>query len=953
MPRLPIAFLALLAAASTAAAQPSDAKKTSTALLTEAARFESEGAFEKAIDKAQKAVDKAVADQRKDVAARALQVLGRSNENLNPEKIADAQAAYGRIVAEFGDQEPVAGWAKDKISWKGIDVWIRQFAAALQKERDEERAIFSALNDIKAPETDPRIVELRGKLTTLKTWAGEQKAAFWAKAQPLDKDAVPGLMTGLAHKDGVVRAACAEFIAETADEPGIASVVSRLADDAARPGAALALSKIFGEFASAKKFDEEAAKIMEDLQDIKAPSDRSKALVEKNMERARALQQKANEIRKNIPAALDSPKIQDALKDVLGNEKQPAGQIEAAKALESVGDLAGPLVDALLTGLKSNDRNVRQACCVAAGAVDTTSNADKRKLAERLIEIVKLEPEVENKADGDHANDPAVRGAAATSLGRIGIIKAIPALIDALDDNSADVQRRAHEALIAITAKDLGYESEPHLSDAGFINPDPKARKMEEEKDKRAKQAELRKKGIEAWKQWWTDTEGIVTLVERFWKFAGSWKAGDPTRLFDKDEYIAETKARAYVFSDPEEALKRAERNVGRFQKRKDFLQSDAIDEGSPAVAKLMKYVGGDLADLEKGLPKDVVDKARASTRMFVAESIAKLAKDAGGDTVAALRDMVGGGASRDQKAGAALALGFLPKDMVTGQERDTLDKRGLADGDPVVRAAAARALKSVGDASNAAGLTAVATNLAGDNLAAQQWALRAITAIRPKNPDTVKALGDLIGETEKASTESLTRELGCDALGAIGDPSAITELYLLRARRDLAQNVRDGAQRAIRAIASGNESVAAALLAVMKNEKNDRKSSDRVGAALAMGDMGVAKYAMGMVWRLVDQNPPLLLKDPDPAVRAAVCRGLGTMGDNAKFRDVGEKLLEAIATEDSEQIRRDAYSALRAINGADIPLYDAAATAEMRRTQLQDIKAKWWAAAAWKAAPQ
>ncbi|MBI2933864.1 MAG: HEAT repeat domain-containing protein [Planctomycetes bacterium] len=981
MTRVFPAILVSVLAVTPAAAQ-SDEKKTATALLAEAARLEADGNPDKALEKAQKAAEKAAAEQRRDVAARALQIIGRCTERLTPDNLEAAQAAYAKIAGECGDVEPVAAWARDKVAWKGIDVWLGQYYDALCRLRDHERHVHARLAEWRAAESDPRVVELRESLAKAQASVTEQKAALWAKVQPLDKDAIPGLTAGLGHKDEVVRAVGAEFLAEVIDEEGIAALISKLSDEALRPGAALGLSRVFDKYKAAQRWDEEAARVMEDLADLKPVSEpeswiveglpedtqrrmdvmkdtsrRGKELVTQGNEKAKALQAKAGEIRHNIPGSLDGEKIHEALRRVLLDESRPAGRVQAARALEAFEGLSGPVVDALLAGLSSPHRDVRLACCAAAGAVDTTRPEDKRRVADRLIAIVQYEPEVENAPDSDHANDPSVRAMAALSLGRIGTIQAIPALIDALGDNSPDVRGRANEALIAITGKDCGYESEPYARKGGADPSTPGA--SESEGVVRARQLEQRGKAIEAWKAWWDETGGIGTIVERFWRFVGAWKSGVPTRLFDKDAYLQEIRARAYAFSDPEDAFKRAERNVMRFQDRKAFLQTDAIEVGPSAVTKLLKYVSGKMPDMEKGLTKDLVDRLRDATRMFVGETIAKLAKDAGGDFVAALRDKVSSGGSRDERAGAALALGFLPRDMITHLEREVLDKRGLFDQDPIVREAAARALKNVGDESNAAGLAALATSQTPDNERAQVWALRALMTLRPKDAEVVKALGELVGfetapgeSVEKLSTSSLVREAACDALAAILEPTAVTELYLLRARRDLTQNVREAAQRAVRAIGGARPEIASAIVDVLDNKGGGHKAGDRLGAALALGDLGQEKYAVALVNRLIDENAPILLKDPDAAVRSAICRGLGIMGSKAKLQAVGDKLLLAMETDESEQTRQEAYAALRAIAGTELPAFEAAAPTETRKTQLTDLKSTWWGSArsSWKA---
>jgi hypothetical protein len=184
----------------------------------------------------------------------------------------------------------------------------------------------------------------------------------------------------------------------------------------------------------------------------------------------------------------------------------------------------------MLGGLRSRNRSVREGCCVAASGVDTTDPVAKYKLADRLIEIVQYEPELDArpKAERDISNDPSVRLAAAVSLGAIGLVKSVPALTEALADADPGVRRAANEALKRISGLDQGYDPDPFITGGSAATPE------ELEKAKVAK----RQEGITRWNQWWTDTLGAGVLVGRFWHFQAGIKGGDPSRIYDRESFI-------------------------------------------------------------------------------------------------------------------------------------------------------------------------------------------------------------------------------------------------------------------------------------------------------------------------------------------------------------------------------------------------------------------------------
>ncbi|HTF57126.1 MAG TPA: HEAT repeat domain-containing protein, partial [Planctomycetota bacterium] len=878
--------------------------------------------LERALEAFRKSAEQAALEGAKELLAKALLGVGRVCEISIPENVPEAQGAYARIVAECPDQKTAVEEARRKIRLKGVDVYLDQYARFVTNWREVLRNSPAPL-DAKKKELD-------------------------AKVKAIGRDATDGLMDGLANKDEVVRAFAAELIAGAADESGLATLIAKLGDQGAdiRAGAGLAIAKIFETWALARTYDQEAERILADL-DSKDPADpNAKKLIDANRARAEDVRKRGEAIRGNLPANLaNKPQIEAELQKLISDESaDPSGRIEAAKAVRALGEISGGLIDAVCKGLESKNRSVREACCIAASGVDTTNSEAKLKLVDRLMAIVQYEPEADAKplTERDLANDPAVRVSSAISLGTIGMVKGVPALIEALSDGDSNVRRTANEALKRITGMDLGFDPDPLIPSEGDRPMDPE--------DVAKKQAAKRQEGIAKWSAWWNETLGAGILVNRFWLFQSQWKSGDPSRLFDRDAYLRELKVRSYTLADPAAQIERAERACDRFQLRKGQIQQDALDLGAPAIEKFAAFLSG-ILPADAGLSTDLQSKSRAVTRLFVAETVAKLiAAGRASDKIAALRDKVGSG-SKDEKAGAALALGFLPKDMAGPEDRDALEKRGLEDADAEVKEAAARSLARVGSADNGPALARVASANSNTRTgeAAQMAAVRALAALAPKNEDVVRALGELAGgDPDKRSSSSSVREAACDALAAIADTAAVKNRWLLRARRDIAKPVRDTATRAILAIAAADPGLADVLVTVVTDPQSP--SIDRTGAALGLGDLANPKTIPALVYRIVDQNPPMALKDPDPTVRAICGEALGNMGDKAQYLLAAEKLIDAL-NDQADLVKSAAFDALRkiaptppekdAFQVKDPESARAAAVAKLR-TWLESNRGQW-----------
>jgi len=354
------------------------------------------------------------------------------------------------------------------------------------------------------------------------------------------------------------------------------------------------------------------------------------------------------------------------------------------------------------------------------------------------------------------------------------------------------------------------------------------------------------------------------------------------------------------------------------------------VDLGENALELLYPRLTGE-SKLEETLDrlgpqqKDrMAAKSRAATRLFVAEGVAKLAIKNGKEAavVEQLVKLLAG----ETGPGAAAAFEFLGKPAA---QRASTDLEGvLSPHSPAVAEAAAHALAVVGQASSLSALAELAAQAGQERDAegalthAGMASLQALTILlqnaKPSDDKVLRILCDLVGDepdqpnASKKALPDVLREFACDALGALGDPEALPSLA--RARRDTKHHVRQAAQSAIRAICGEDSARSRKLAEIFKSEQS--RSQDRVGAALAVGDIGHEVRVHDLIARLVDRNPPRDVRDPDPAVRAAVCRALAALKN--KTQATIEALLHSME-DAAEEVRQQAYGALRATVGTEV----------------------------------
>src|SRR6185295_7229547 len=166
------------------------------------------------------------------------------NEKLDPANIAGAKAAYEEVVGSFGDTKPWGEIAKEKASYKGVDIFLKQLHAQLDAWRVTPDRSAIALADKKKAVAD--------QILAMKT------------------EAVPGLIWGLGHTDEVIRDFSADCIAQVTDEAGITAVIGKLNDPNphVRAGAGSALQKIYKKFNEGADLDKRAAELERDLSTV-------------------------------------------------------------------------------------------------------------------------------------------------------------------------------------------------------------------------------------------------------------------------------------------------------------------------------------------------------------------------------------------------------------------------------------------------------------------------------------------------------------------------------------------------------------------------------------------------------------------------------------------------------------------------------------------------------------
>src|SRR5258706_9678271 len=181
-------FAALVTPALAQEESERDRKKNAAALYSEGLRAETEKPINLAlaISKYTLAVKHAKDEKNTGVAAAALVHTGWCNEKLDPANIAGAKAAYEEVVSAYAEAKPWGEIAKEKASYKGVDVHLKILHAQLDAWRV-------------TPDRSPLAMS-------------DKKKAVADQILAMKAEAVTGLIWGLGHPDEVVRDFSADCI---------------------------------------------------------------------------------------------------------------------------------------------------------------------------------------------------------------------------------------------------------------------------------------------------------------------------------------------------------------------------------------------------------------------------------------------------------------------------------------------------------------------------------------------------------------------------------------------------------------------------------------------------------------------------------------------------------------------------------------------------------------------
>ncbi len=990
-----ISILALLST------QDADDKKTSRQIFIEGQRLETvRGDYDRAIDQYNKAIGKAKTEGKRRRVAESLRNIARCYESMESENVGGAMDAYNRIVDDYDEFDDLAEYARQKLEWKGVDTWLARYAAKLVLWRDrKDRGSAEALEEFRG-ETWDKIQGLgTGAIPGLLAGLGhpdEVVRAFAGDnlARVTNDRGVADIISHLESSDPVTRGGAALAL----EKVFVIWKQARDLDDRAET-----IMKNFNTDNLGDSTDDILEKAISRAKDqasnLRDKAEEIRGNLPRNLNGTRIQDSLARVISDEdadptarleaAGAALSIGSISGKLVEALAkgmrsrdrNVRVGCAMASAAVDTEksadkhSLADVMAELVQYVPSRDWSPSRPDRDEEKTIREAITRLASDDEMDSDDAREELLKIGDSIESlvrsaayRSSGENhrsrfhtllseleqrrwANDPFVREAMARALGEVGLIKGIPALIRSLEDTSFAVRKAGNDALVSLTGLDFDFDPNPHVKDPGLERDPPTI--LMDEADKREKQAAIRAEGIRRWTDWWKRTRGVSVLMDRFWKFQAQWKAYDPAKLFDKDLLLKEI-TRTSSDLTREFNLARAERLHVQFHRQKDVFVMDAVDLGTGAIDAWMQRLDGANPEQEmifgKVAPaqkKILVGKSRDACRHFVAQVIARLAGKSGNGSSIARRLRSGVSAGGEKGAGAALALGNLDRRDVDGSCRRSLNE-ALGGYSDILKESAALALMRVGDAENASNLIVVAVAAARETQAdspkvrASIAALRALAVLKPRDKLSISKLGELVGDepedklASKKALLAILRKFACEALENMADASIAP--MILRARRDTIGTVRSAAASAIRKIHTQDSTMALKFAGILKNE--DTPPADRIGAALALGDTGQAARAYDLVYRIMDENAPRVLRDPDPAVRAAACRALGEIGDHSQFTI---EALFAGMSDDAEEVRQQAYASIRRIVGKDVAKKHTLKIREGEGKNAEDHEYKGW----------
>jgi HEAT repeat protein len=917
-------------------------------------------------------------------AVKSLASRARCYEKMTPPNVSGALGDYREILSSWRDRAPekvhdLLALAQDKSDRNGVDILLNSFVRKIDEWRRHGRIHPGALE--------------------------REKESVLA-----DLNDMKGLIQTLDHKEDQVLSMINDKLQRVCNEEGIVMLIEKLADKRYQRGASLALQGIMERYSRAQALESAANKAEFRIKYI--PDNPFKARIYES--EVSSPRQQARQERFDLPESIDSPRIFEALGKVIVDESLDEGaRTSAILVLTGFDRLQTEAVDVLLIVLQDVNSRVRAAAAEACARVNTQQSEDKHRLADMLMKLVVYEPvndldlekermsieqethpelqELLSKLAEAHmgrdkdaqemarnaletrkrelvhgvlsklANSDLVREKAAISLGIMGVIKAIPSLVDAMDDNAAIVRSAAHRALVQIcdplarvrdATKELPFRIPFHpMSPRSDSSKQSQLRQLEAERGKvPAEKPEygeaIDKKialltasrpfeeGQKEWQQWWESTRGVEILVTAFDTFAREWNFYQPEEVYDVTGFRIKIEAEARFSVDPANERERAEAVIKEFHE--DHVRFHIIDIvdlvskatdpqiGKDVVEWLYKFLDGKV----QGRP-DVKDV----TRIFVGNCLsAVIVAKSDDEAREKIRNVVLGNiAERPEiKTGATYVCAYYPRDLEQIELDRTAVEQALRDGNLKVRLAACYA-------SGMIGVARTAKELGGKIRDAEKEvrlaAARAIARIAGdegqarhlgQDKDFMQRVGERIHhETDDPNAPSTVREPDpevraeiCFAFGTIGHRNAFE--YLKRARRDMDERVRYAASVANRRIGAKDPQSANILWGFYAPEgQGPPKFSDREGAILSMGDLNSKEYVAQFCERLIGSgSEPWRSWEPHQRVRRAIALALGEVGHKSpRVRDT----LQQALLDPAEEVRAASYLSLNKLVGGGL----------------------------------
>lgn len=839
--------------------------------------------YVKAIERYNLCLKRAKELSNKEYAIRALLAMARCAETFEEPNLSQAADNFKQLVDGYPDAKEKP-FAEEKLKLKGVDVYLDRFRKLLAEWRRKTPTNFKLLT--------------------------ERKTFIWEKIKPMGKDSIYGLIRALEDDDEMIKNFAGDKLLEVIDQDGINMLMDQIIKSGKKRGAIRALGWILQIYQEVYSLRAEA-KDLKTLTQLIFGAGTSKGIAQaeafktKYEAKANDLLKRANEIKYNMPEDIDLAKALEILLDVIKNDKENVVKAEAYRALQYISDLKGDTIVYLMDGLNSDSADIREGACMAASSV---AFDEKSKIVDRLIYIVNMEPEKQDKSEKlDLANTVTVREKAAQALGNLFVTKSVPNLIKAIEDDSPSVRKAAFESLKRITGKEKNFHERAPLDMRDPLFPEVLSRK----------------EVMTEYTTLWNRARGVDFILAKFTRIVEIWEPFRPEKLFHEDFFMYLIRTSELYYAEPQRPLDfqktmdRAKLTFEKFKEKRVRWKEEMMFLEKETVEFLLDYL--------KGVPPDA-EKENPGLRVFVADCIATIINQKRDDALLfKVKEMLNS-ESEALVAGAAYVLSMVSKDMISEEDVKTMVSK--LDKGNEVREAVIIALTMVGKTVAEKDLAAFITKDLKQTKETEAYlkkiAVNAFGKIEPKDKEAIDSIGRLL--LPKGTKDSNGKELGtedsylvrdeiCRALGNV-DPD-LSLSHLLVGCRDKNIHVKKTA------FASLNKMVQAKPELVDKikpflSSKDQIRVAGAIVALAHRGDPGLIKNYIDQLKEYLKQRSVKKDETKDregELLRAAVAEACGIL--KIKDKDVLLMLFDLLI-DDFLPVRYFAYDALKNILGKD-----------------------------------